>query len=154
MPEWITHVALAFALASAAGVRKKSLALVGAILPDVLSKIAFPAAFLVGTEAADSVFGIGHTPIVSLLASIVIASLLPGKLSNSLKLLSLGWASHFALDALQGPFGQQLLWPFSNQQFGFFLWWSDSPLPLAITLIALASFVVWKTVVKREKIVL
>lgn len=152
MPEWVTHAVVGFAVAVALGIRSKSLTVAGSILPDLLQKLAFPAAYLIGASSADAIFGIAHTPIFSFLISLAIACLLPGKLKQTLFALCAGWISHYALDALQGPFGQTLLWPFSNAQYGLFLWHSDSPIPLATTLTALAAYATWKVFVKKEKL--
>jgi|GEM_PF-3901459 len=142
MPEWVTHVAFGFLLALLLKRQLKFPVLVGAILPDLIGKLALPAAFLIGSAGADSLFGIGHTPAGALVVAIGIAAILPQSFKQTFYSLALGVASHFALDLLQGPYGQQLLWPLLTQQFGLNLWYSDSVLPLAVTLVALGVYTI------------
>ena len=135
MPDWITHILLAFVLADLLG-QRKSLVLIGAVLPDVL--IAPFVLFRGAPELAYAFYSIFHTPFASLTLAASASSAFK-KQWKAFSLLALGVASHFALDIFQAPGGYQLLWPLSTAGFGFDLFYSDSLfLPAAVLALFIA----------------
>ncbi|MBI5228635.1 hypothetical protein HY991_00885 [Candidatus Micrarchaeota archaeon] len=131
MPDWITHILFAFILADLLK-EKKSLVLVGAVLPDLFIA---PWVFLKNFGDSDlffAVFSPTHTPFTSFLLSASFSSFFK-KPHKAIALLSFGWASHLFLDLFQAPVGYMLLWPFSYAGFGFNLVYSDNLiLPAAV----------------------
>lgn len=134
MPDWITHAVAAYLLAYALKAEKKSLVVLGGLLPDLLTKFsiffryAFPPDELVG-------FDIFHTPLVALLVAVTIAPLFTYDFRRSIALMCAGIASHFLLDSLQGPVGYMFLWPFSWNPYTLGVIWSENLAPLAVTLL-------------------
>lgn len=126
MPDWLTHVLIGYALATALsarydwlGPRYVTLVMVGALLPD-LSKVEL----VLASEAVSAVLGVPfdwfafHTVGGSILAVCAFGCLLPRAYRRAgLLALALGAASHHALDLLltqSGGVTYPFLWPLTE----------------------------------------
>ena len=123
MPDWFTHVLVAWSLCTVLGFRYKEfnsentvIAMLGALLPDAV-KIAIPIQFLSGHDPSTMVATI-HTPLGSLILGATLSLLFKDKKTVFLFLL-LGILTHFALDILMSYYsgGTYLLYPFSWNQW-------------------------------------
>lgn len=145
MPEWIAHLIIGFIIADLIS-EKKSLVMIGAILPDLLSKLNLILRNFLDPQTIALSIGYAHTPFACLLFSISFLPFFEEKKTKILLLLSLGWISHFILDLIQGPFGYSLLWPFSFQELGLKLFYSDSFIPTATALFLLLIYLLIKKI--------
>jgi hypothetical protein len=123
MPSLLAHIFLGMILAYLFRVKRKSVLLFGAILPDIKIFLYLLSTPLLGLSAANSLIIPVHSPFGSLLLALFFASFLPKEeYKRNLFLLCLGAISHFALDAGIYPFygieHYLLLYPFSWSTYG------------------------------------
>jgi membrane-bound metal-dependent hydrolase YbcI (DUF457 family) len=123
MPSLLTHIFLGMALAYAFRVKRKSVLLFGAILPDIKIFLYLIATPFLGLSAANALIIPVHSPFGSLLLALFFASLLrKEEYARNLFLLCLGISAHFFLDASIYPFygieHYLLLYPFSWSTYG------------------------------------
>ncbi|MFZ2456421.1 MAG: hypothetical protein WAX07_08085 [Candidatus Altiarchaeia archaeon] len=123
MPSLLAHIFLGIFLAYVFRVKKKSMLLFGAILPDIKIFLYLLATPLLGLSAANMLIVPVHSLFGSLLLALFFASLLPkDEYGRNLLLLCLGAAAHFTLDASIYPFygieHYLLLYPLSWSTYG------------------------------------
>lgn len=133
MPEWISHVIVAFFAAKLFRINKISIVLVGAILPDIYQKISYILRYFFESDLL-AAFYIPHTIIGGILFSLIVAPIFKVKFKKTISYLSLGVATHFILDSLQGPVGYLFLWPLSSVAYSFRIIWIESYLPIILSL--------------------
>jgi hypothetical protein len=111
MPDWLSHVLLGLVICEIFNIRKKSLVLIGAVLPDILRLSKLLTFFPVDSSSTYKIFFPLHTPIGSLVLACLVALLFDYKYVAAVWLLSIGWISHFFLDVFQRHlgFGENLL---------------------------------------------
>jgi hypothetical protein len=123
MPDWLTHILVAWSLCTILGFRYKeftsentALAMLGALLPDAV-KIAIPLQFLSGHDLSVLVTTL-HTPVGASILAAMLSLLFKDKKTVFLFLL-LGILTHFALDLLMSYYsgGIYLLYPLSWTQW-------------------------------------
>ena len=99
MPDWISHILLALIICEIFNIRKKSLVILGSLLPDVLFKIQ-----LIGNIIDIPQYEIYwllaplHTPIGCLLATFLIIFLFKYPKKKTFLLVTFGWISHLLID--------------------------------------------------------
>ncbi len=148
MPDWITHAVAAYLLAAGLKTEKKSLVVLGGLLPDLLTKFTVFFSYILPPDDLAG-FEIFHTPFVMLLVSLAIAPIFAYEYKKSVALICAGAASHFLLDSLQGPAGSMFLWPVSWQPYAFKVIWSENLAPLAVTLLIVCIVIIRKLWMKR-----
>lgn len=138
MPEWLTHALLGLVVAEIFGIRKKSIVILGALLPDILVKLVLLRLFLPIPNIDYSILGSGHTPFVFLLFSILICPLFHYDYLKIIMWLNVGALSHFLADAtLHHIFdgGVRLFYPLTTKMYTLSLIWPNDTYWLAIFLI-------------------
>ena len=148
MPDWITHAVAAYFLASALKADKKSLVVLGGLLPDLLTKFSVFFRYVLPPDELAG-FEIFHTPFVALLVAVTIAPAFAYDYRKSIALIGAGAASHFLLDSIQGPAGYMFLWPFSWNTYTLGLMWSENMAPLAVTLLIVGIVLIRKVRLRR-----
>lgn len=143
MPEWISHVIVAFFAAKLFRINKISVVLVGALLPDIYQKISYLLRYFFESDLLTA-FYIPHTILGGILLSLIISPLFKIKFKKTISYLSLGVTTHFILDSLQGPVGYLFLWPFNSVAYSFRIIWIESYLPLVLSLSALTIYLLTK----------
>lgn len=156
MPDWVTHIAVAYTLCTVLEFKYKQfntantvLVMVGSILPD-----------LVKVGLIGEYFGLGvwnfiwpiHLPAGSLIIAGMISLFFKDK-KNTFLFLSLGVATHYALDMLNYNVsgGMALLYPFYWGQWQFHLISTDNIyLPLAALLIAFTVYLISRWWTKKQ----
>jgi hypothetical protein len=146
VPDWITHIAVAYSLALLVNIKRRELVVLGALLPD-LFKIFLPLGTIFGF-GNDNFLGNYFAPFHTVLGVTLTASLLSTFFKDSLRILPLfvlGAASHLFLDSLLYPFGKTIwfFWPFFTFDAGGFLW-PDSLFTPLIAISVCLSFVLWR----------
>lgn len=155
MPDWITHISVAYIIAILLNIKEnRTILYIGAIIPD-----SFRLFFLVGPFTGFSIamnfFAPLHTVIGVLLSGAFVISFFKGVAwRHAFKLVLLGAISHFALDALMHPFGTSIwaFYPFWISPTYSGIIWSDSYWPVIISVIA--GIIMWRIEkCKEEKII-
>lgn len=137
MPDLMTHLVFALILAELFSVNKKSLVALGALLPDMISKLGVALFYLKINNLFS--FGVFHTPFIIFLVSILIASLFRHSKIKTVSFIALGMLSHFLLDLTMKHFaslGVRLLFPLTMYNFSFQLIWPDQSIYLLAFAIA------------------
>ncbi len=139
MPEWFTHVALGLLLAELFNVNRKSIVVVGAILPDILVKLTLVRLFLPLPNIDYSILGALHVPFVFFLFTLVVAPLFRYHYGRIVLWLNLGAMSHFLSDALLRHLaggGVRLFYPLSLNYYTASVIWPEQSylLGLAVAL--------------------
>ncbi len=127
MPDWLTHIVIALVFAEIFSVRKKSVVLLGAVLPDVLVKLTLLELFIPIPNWNYTFLSAFHVPLVLFLVILLLAPLFRYKYSAIVGWLSLGALTHFASDALLRHFqgGVALFYPFSLDKYSLNWVWPD-----------------------------
>ncbi len=125
MPDWVSHLLIGLIFVELFNIRKKSLVLLGALMPDLISKL-FLLFFYLGFR---NIVGLDsfHTPTVCFLMSIFISPLFRYERIRTIFLVNIGLATHFLSDLLIRHFtsGIRLLFPFSMGIYNVGLFWPE-----------------------------
>ncbi len=143
MPEWVTHALLGLLVAEIFGVRKKSIVVLGALLPDIIVKLTLLRLFVPIPNFDYSILGSFHTPFVFLLLTILLSPLFRYDCIRIICWLNVGATTHFLADATLHHIsdgGVRLLYPLSNGYYTLGWIWPDDTLwiGLAAALLYLA----------------
>lgn len=123
MPDLCAHILLGLVIAYVFSKERKSIALFGAILPDIKIFVYALATPLLGLTNTTALILPIHSPFGSLLLACFFASLMPAKdYKKTLFVLSLGVLSHHMLDAFMYPVNgiehYLLLYPLTWEPYG------------------------------------
>src|SRR3989338_7935837 len=117
MPDWMSHILIGLIFCELFSIRKKSLVLFGALLPDLISKLLLASFYfgLYGNLSLDSF----HTPFTDFALALLIAPLFKYPKTKTVMLITLGFATHFLSDLMLRHFlgGMRLFFPFSMQLY-------------------------------------
>lgn len=152
MPDWVTHVVIGLLLTELLPVKKKSLLLLGTILPDILPKLALLHLFIPLPGINWAFLKAFHTPFVFLLVTLLIVPLFRYPYGPVILWLNVGAWSHFAADATLRLFsggGQRLLYPLSLESFRLNWIWPEQSYLLFVPLFIVYIFIV---VIKRYRL--
>lgn len=133
MPDWMSHLIIGLILAEAFNIRKKSLVVLGALAPDILSKMQL-IYFYLGISPPISFISF-HTPLMWFLLSILIAPLFKYDRLKTILLINIGALSHFLSDLTIKHFaviGTRLFFPFSNSNYTLNLIWPEQSVYILI----------------------
>ncbi len=125
VPDWITHIAVAYSLAIIVKAEKRELVVFGALLPDIF-KAFLPLGVIIGF--GDNFFlGNYFAPFHTVLGVVLTSALLStffGTSRRVLPLILLGALSHLAIDSLLYPFGYTnwIFWPFFTFDVRGIMW--------------------------------
>ncbi len=145
MPDWLTHAVLGLLAAEIFSVRRKSLVVLGALLPDILPKLVL-LRLLIPIPPLNYVWlGAFHTPFVFFLATIIIYPLFRSNYWKIILWLNLGAITHFLSDALLRHFaaGVHLLYPLSLDYFTLNWVWPNESYWVLIPALLLYGAVLW-----------
>ena len=126
MPDLLGHLFIGLILAELFNARKKSLIVLGALAPDLLSKLDLIYFYLDIPKVIQ--FSSFHTPMMCFLISILIAPLFRYGGIKTVISFNIGSVSHFLLDLVNKHFsrsGTRFLFPFSFHNYTLNLIWSD-----------------------------
>ena len=129
MPDLLSHVLIGLILAELFNVKKKSLVVLGAIAPDILSKF-YLIYFYFNLPPIIS-FVPFHTQVMMFLLSIVIAPLFRQDNVKIILLFNLGAMSHILADLTMKHFtvmGSRIFFPFDMSNYTLNLIWPDDSL--------------------------
>ena len=131
MPEWVTHALLGLLVAEIFSVKKKSIVVLGALLPDIIVKLTLVRLFIPIPNFDYAVLGSFHTPFVFLLFSILLSPLFRYDYLKIIIWLNMGALTHFLADATLhhvSDGGVRLLYPLSNTYYTVGWIWPDDTL--------------------------
>jgi hypothetical protein len=153
MPDWITHVLVAWSLATILGFRFKqfsqnnvAIVMLGALIPDIYKVTLVLESFGINVQGFLSPI---HLPVGSLLIAAIISLFFIEKRLIFL-FLAIGIGTHYALDLLLFSGGMEIFYPFSTLKFQIGII-SVTDFNITILSIILASivFLVYKIVNKK-----
>ncbi|MBW2976269.1 hypothetical protein KY347_02375 [Candidatus Woesearchaeota archaeon] len=133
MPDLMSHLIIGLLLAEVFNIRKKSLIVLGALAPDILSKI--PLIFFYFGTASPVSFVPFHTPFMWLLLSILLAPLFRYDKLKTVLFFNIGSISHFLSDLTMKHFdivGTRLFFPFSNANYTLNWIWPEQSIYILI----------------------
>lgn len=141
MPDWLSHLVVGLIIAELFNVRKKSLVLLGALLPDVLTKLSL--AFFYMDAAKNFTLSSFHTPVMCFLIAIAITPLFKYNRLKVFYLVSIGVISHFLADLtlkhLTG--GMRLFFPFSSNTYILNWMWPEQSFYFILVSLAVYLFI-------------
>lgn len=126
MPDLLSHLIIGLILAEVFNIKKKSLVVLGALLPDLFAKFDL-IFFYTGIEKIFT-FASFHTPIMFFLLSILIAVLFRYSRLKTILFLNIGSMSHFLSDLTIKHFsgaGIRIFFPFSMKNYSLSLIWPE-----------------------------
>jgi len=129
MPDWISHMLIGLILAKMFNLKRKSLVVLGALLPDFIIKIS-TLGFFVDMPLSLYWFLVpGHLPIGLILITIFITPFFLTRFKATFTLITIGWMSHVLADLstrffMNNPQGM-LLFPLSWRMFSYQLIWPE-----------------------------
>ncbi|MFH1052977.1 MAG: hypothetical protein V1740_01035 [Candidatus Woesearchaeota archaeon] len=100
MPDWISHLMLGLILAKVFRVKKKSLVLLGAILPDILFQFYHLSLFFKIPENTEWLLVGFHQPFAMIILSLVIPFFFKHGYIKSFFMLTIGWIGHVVIDII------------------------------------------------------
>jgi hypothetical protein len=133
MPDLMGHLVIGLILAELLDIKKKSLVVLGALMPDLVAKI-YLLYFYFGIPATIS-FVSFHSPIMMFLLSILIAPLFKYDKLKTFIFFNIGSASHFLSDLTMRHFtvsGTRLFFPFSFNNYTINLIWPEDSIYILI----------------------
>jgi len=129
MPDWISHILIALIISELCNIDKKSLVILGALLPDLLGKmVLFVNIFHLPRDILYWFFNPFHTPIGCVLVTFLIISFFKYNQRKAFWYITIGWVSHLLSDMLNKHIliGQNMfLFPLSWKNFEFGLIWAE-----------------------------
>lgn len=130
MPDWLSHVLIALILCGLINIDKKSLVVLGTLLPDIVIKLGLLGIFISLPVFFYDFVSVFHTPIVVFLLSIIIAPIFRYNRLRTLILINFGSVQHFLADLTMKHFegGIPLLFPFSSKLYSLNLIWPEESL--------------------------
>lgn len=146
MPDLVTHVVMALVLIELFQVRKRSLVLLGAILPDIFAKVVLLRLFLPLPHIDYGVLSAFHVPFVFILFSLLLAPLFRSPYWKVVGSLTLGGLSHILADAFLRHFGDsgvKLFFPLLSQAYTLGWVWPDESFLLLFPGILMYLFLLW-----------
>ena len=137
MPDWFTHVLIGLIIAETFNVRKKSLILIGTILPDVLPNLVLLRLFIPIPNISYSALKAFHTPFVIFIVILLVAPIFKYRYKKVVLLLGIGALSHLLADAALTHFagGVRLLYPFSMEKYSWNIFWPNESFIIMIPLL-------------------
>ena len=151
MPDWVTHIAVAYSIAVLAGVKNRELAVLGALLPDTFKAFIPLGAYLGYGQLffMGNYFAPFHTVLGITLSSALVSTFFPGS-RKVLPLFLLGAATHLVMDGLLHPFGYEnwFLWPFLTFEAEGIIWPDSLYNPVAA--LSILTLILWRRKIAGE----
>jgi|SRR3989338_1225568 len=150
MPDLMSHLLIGLILAELLNTKKKSLVVLGALMPDLISKIHL-VYFYFGFPHSISFYNF-HTPLMAFLLSVLIAPLFEYSSLRTVFYFNIGSISHFLSDLTMKHFtltGTPLFFPFLRHGYTLNLVWPEQS--IYILAATLAVYAVIKFTRKRGK---
>lgn len=153
MPDWITHIAVAYLITLLFGIRRyRSLVLFGALIPDI-SKSFIPFLILGFDDGnLNNFFAPFHTVFGVLLTSALTSTFFKLQWRRACFLILIGAGSHLLLDILVWPYGSKIwsFWPLLTIQGEVGFIWPDSILPAVISSLICVIVLSAKKILRRK----
>ena len=128
MPDWLSHILLALIICEIFKIKKKSLVVLGALLPDFLLKLYILNIF---TNMPNNLYWLlvpFHTPFSLIIMTFLIIPFFKYSWKKAYILIAIGWISHILLDLTIADFTKKymlILFPFSWEGYEINLIWQQ-----------------------------
>lgn len=153
MPDWISHILIALIICEIFKIKKKSLVVLGSLLPDMLGKLSLLNLFTKVPEGFFFWITVPfHTPIGLLLMTLIICPIFKYNQKKVFSLITTGWVLHLLADLTNKHLVYSpmfLLFPFSWKTYELGILWPEEYLlvlvPLFIIYVGIRLFINLKT---------
>ncbi|MDP6547557.1 MAG: metal-dependent hydrolase [Candidatus Woesearchaeota archaeon] len=127
MPDWLSHILIGLILSEALGIKKKSLVVLGSLLPDFIVKFYLFSYFIHIPPYILNFTSTFHTIFMGFIITAFIAPLFVYDIKKTYLYLNLGYATHIIFDSMTRHFigGEMLLFPFTDKMFSFGVFWAN-----------------------------
>ena len=128
MPDLVSHAIIGLLLCELLNIKPKSLVILGALLPDLLSKLELLHLFFPFGDRLYWILMPLHTPIGLALATFLVVNLFSYDKKESYSLITIGWLSHIFADWLINKhlyIGSFLWFPFSWKTSEIGIVWTE-----------------------------
>lgn len=152
MPDWISHILIGLIIAELFNVEKKSLVLLGSLLPDLVVKVYLLSFFVPVNDTLIFVTSLYHSPIMGFVIPGLITPLFKYDWKKTYLYLVVGFMFHLLADGLTGGYNSGILiYPFSHGFFSFNIFLANQY--WIILILSLAIYIVIKLVkINAQKI--
>lgn len=145
MPDWLSHILIGLIAAEILNIDKKSLVVLGSLIPDFIVKINLLPAFFHVNDNLLFVTRLYHSPVMGLIIPALIVPLFKYNWKKTYLFVTLGFMLHLFADSFTKHFNDGiLLYPFSTGFFSFNVFWPEQY--WIATLISLAAYILIKLV--------
>lgn len=156
MPDWISHILFAIILIEIFSIKRKSLVILGALLPDMIIKFELLSLILpIDKYFINSFLLPFHTPIGMFLFTILLVPFFNFDHYKTYLSLFIGWSSHLMLDTTNKHMiigENQLFFPFSWKNFEFSLFWPNQYYYIILILIFVLIAILLIKVIKDKRL--
>jgi len=126
MPDWLSHILIGLVFAELLNIDKKSLVVLGSLLPDFIAKIYLFSLFFPVNDILLFVTTLYHSPIMGLIIPGLVAPLFRYNRKKTYIYVMLGFMLHIIADSFTTGFnGGVMLYPFSHSFFSFNVFWAN-----------------------------
>ena len=126
MPDWISHILIGLIIAEVFKIKKKSLIVLGSLLPDFIVKINLLSAFFHVNDNLLFVTRLYHSPIMAFIIPALVTPLFKFDYKKTYLYIAAGFAAHLLADSITRHFNDgMLLYPFSHSFFSFNILWPE-----------------------------
>jgi hypothetical protein len=141
MPDWLSHILIALIFAELLNIDKKSLIVLGSLLPDFIVKMYFFAVFFPVNDSLLFMLTLYDTPVMGLILPALVAPLFKYNWKKTYLYIALGFMLHILADSLTRGFSSSIFfYPLSYRYFSFNIFWAEQYwIILAISLITYIS---------------
>ena len=120
MPDWVSHILIGLVVAELFNIDKKSLIVLGSLLPDFVVKVYLLSFFFSVNDTLLFVSMLYHSPIMGLIIPGLLVPFFKYDWKKTYICITLGFMLHLLADSFTGGYGTGiLLYPFSHGFFSF-----------------------------------
>ena len=156
MPDWLSHILIGLIAAELLNLDKKSLIVLGSLLPDFVVKIYLLSFFFPVNDTLLFVSALYHSPIMGFIIPGLLVPFFKYDWRKTYMFITLGFMLHLLADSFTGGYGNGiLLYPFSHGFFSFNLFWANQYWIILIgSLVAyiVVRFIKYKILLNKSKI--
>lgn len=126
MPDWLSHILIGLIVAELLNIEKKSLIVLGSLLPDFIVKVYLLSFFLSVNDTLLFVSNLYHSPIMGLIIPGLLVPFFRYDWKKTYICIMLGFMLHLLADSFTGGYGSGiLLYPFYNGFYSFNIFWAN-----------------------------
>lgn len=126
MPDWLSHILVGLIVAELFNINKKSLVVLGSLLPDFVVKTSLLSAFFHVNDDLLFISRLYHSPIMGLIIPALIVPFFKYDWRKTYSFVMLGFVLHLFADSFtKHYYDGLLLYPISTSFFSFNVFWPE-----------------------------